>query len=216
VKPAVKILIALAFILTAIWLAIFPSGNEFLDWFGAVKIPDLLSKSGVLGPLAIVTLMAAAIVASPLPSAPIALAAGAAYGHYLGMIYVAVGSEIGAVVAFLLARYLGREVVSKWLGEWYEFGPLASQRSLTLLVFASRLLPFISFDAMSYAAGLTNLHLWRFLLATFAGILPMSFVLAHFGAAAASSSFGFAEWIALALGVLTAIPILLISIRHRV
>ena len=173
-----------------------------------------VERAGPLGPLAVIGLMTIAVVASPIPSAPIALAAGAAYGHYAGTLYVALGSEIGALVAFLIARKLGRKAVERVLGERIDYGLLGSQNALTLTVFVSRLLPFVSFDAMSYAAGLSRLHLWRFALATMAGILPASFVLAHFGAAAMEGTFGSAEWIAVGLGVMTGLPLLLIALRR--
>ena len=79
---------------------------------------------------------------------------------------------------------------------------------------ACRLLPFVSFDGVSYAAGLSRLHLWRFLVATLAGILPASFLLAHFGAVAASGSFGAAEWIVTGLGLLTALPLIGLGLRR--
>jgi uncharacterized membrane protein YdjX (TVP38/TMEM64 family) len=50
-------------------------------------------------------------------------------------------------------------------------------------VFASRLVPFISFDVVSYAAGLTPLAFWRFAIATLAGVIPIAFVLTYFGEA---------------------------------
>ena len=81
-------------------------------------------------------------------------------------------------------------------------------------MFLSRLLPFVSFDAMSYAAGLSRLHFWRFTLATMAGILPASFVLAHFGSAAMDGTFGSAEWIALGLGLMTGFPLLLVALQR--
>lgn len=173
-----------------------------------------IAETGPWGPLAIVALMTAAVVASPIPSAPIALASGAAYGHYLGTLYVAFGSELGALIAFGIARGAGRGAVQRWLGERADHGLLGSQNALTLTVFVSRLLPFVSFDAMSYAAGLSRLHTWRFALATMAGILPASFVLAHFGSAAMDGSFGSAEWIALGLGLLTALPLVLLALRR--
>jgi uncharacterized membrane protein YdjX (TVP38/TMEM64 family) len=44
------------------------------------------------------------------------------------------------------------------------------------------LLPlFISFDAVSYAAGLTPLAFWQFMVATLVGMIPISFLLAYFG-----------------------------------
>lgn len=50
---------------------------------------------GPYGPALIIGLMTLAIVMSPIPSAPIALASGAAYGHVWGTLYVAIGSEVG-------------------------------------------------------------------------------------------------------------------------
>ena len=46
-------------------------------------------------------------MASPIPSAPVALAAGAAYGHVWGTVQVVIGAELGALIAFGLARVLG-------------------------------------------------------------------------------------------------------------
>lgn len=179
------------------------------------RIESWVAEAGVWGPLAIVALMTVAVVASPIPSAPIALASGAAYGHYAGTLYVAIGSEIGAVIAFLIARGAGRNVVQRWLGDRADYGLLGSQNALTLTVFVSRLLPFVSFDAMSYAAGLSCLHFWRFALATIAGILPASFVLAHFGSVAMEGDFGSGEWIAIGLGLATGLPLLLLALRRR-
>ena len=164
--------------------------------------------------MAIVALMTVAVVASPIPSAPIALASGAAYGHYAGTLYVAIGSEIGAVVAFLIARGAGRGMVQRWLGDRVDYDLLGSQNALTLTVSVSRLLPFVSFDAMSYAAGLSCLHFWRFALATIAGILPASFVLAHFGSVAMEGDFGSGEWIVIGLGLVTGLPLLLLALRR--
>ena len=177
-------------------------------------VESWVSAAGPWGPLAVIAFMTVAVVASPIPSAPIALASGAAYGHYAGTLYVALGSEIGALAAFLIARGLGRGPVERLLGEKAEYGLLGSQYALTLTVFVSRLLPFVSFDAMSYAAGLSRLHFWRFALATIAGILPASFVLAHFGSAAMEGTFGSAEWVALGLGLMTGLPLLLLALRR--
>jgi len=191
-----------------------------LWWQGGLPVPDRatveawVARAGAWGPVFVIALMIAAVVASPIPSAPIALAAGAAYGHYAGTAYVAIGAELGALIAFLIARFLGRDAVRRWLGQTVDHGLLGSQNVLTLLVFGSRLLPFISFDAMSYAAGLSRLHLWRFALATLAGILPASFLLAHFGSVALTGDFGRTQWMVLGLGVLTGVPLLLLALRR--
>ena len=50
----------------------------------------LFARAGFWGTVLIVTLMTIAIVASPIPRAPIALAAGAAYGHLWGTVQVVI------------------------------------------------------------------------------------------------------------------------------
>jgi len=163
---------------------------------------------GLWGPVVIIGLMTMAIVMSPIPSAPIALAAGAAYGHYEGTLYVVIGSETGAIVAFFTARLLGADVLKNKISNQYFQRFLGSQNALMGIVFSSRLLPFISFDMVSYAAGLTPLKFWRFAIATFAGILPASFLLAHFGSELASSESRRIGLTVLLLGVVSLVIIL--------
>ncbi len=174
-----------------------------------------IDAAGLMGPILVVALMTAAIVASPLPSAPIALAAGAAYGHTFGTLLVVLGAELGALGAFLLARWLGQPFVERHFGQ--KTGPyfLGSQNTLAFLVFGSRLLPFLSFDMISYAAGLSKLHLWRFALATLAGIIPASFLLAHLGSEAMNGDARTATWTAVALGGFTALSLLVAIWRER-
>lgn len=170
---------------------------------------------GAAGPLAVVGFMTLAILVSPIPSAPIALAAGAAYGHTWGTLYILAGAELGALLAFGLARLLGRDALQRWLGQRLPRTRLGSQGSLMAIVFVSRLLPFISFDVVSYAAGLTSLTFWRFALATFAGILPASFVLAHFGGEMATGEADRILYSVLALGLLTGLPLAVHFLRER-
>ncbi|WP_419195972.1 TVP38/TMEM64 family protein [Cognatishimia activa] len=183
-----------------------PSGMDIEKW---------VDSAGFWGPMLIVALIAIAIVASPIPSAPIALAAGAAYGHFFGTLLVIVGAELGALAAFVIARKLGRAFVEKHIGRKIESGFLGSQNTLTLLVFGSRLLPFLSFDMISYAAGLSNLHFWRFSVATLAGILPASFLLAHLGSQAMNGDAQTATWTAIVLGGFTVATLAIAYWRDR-
>lgn len=190
-------------------------GPDMSEYFERAAIEAWIDQAGIWGPLAVILLMIIAVVASPLPSAPVALAAGAAYGHYAGALYVAIGAELGAMLAFLIARHLGAAIVARILGDKTAHGLLGSQNALTLAVFVSRLLPFVSFDAVSYLAGLSRIHLWRFLLATLAGILPASFVLAHLGAEAMSGGSGVTNWLAIGLGLLTAAPLVFTALEGK-
>lgn len=144
------------------------------------RLRGLIEGLGIWGPVAVIALEAVAIIASPIPSAPIAIASGLAFGPLLGTVYTVIGAEIGSIAAFLIARGAGREAVRKVIPRTGFFARLeapTSQGWLMALVFLSRLAPFISFDAVSYAAGLTALTFWRFALATLAGVIPVAFLL---------------------------------------
>ena len=173
---------------------------------------------GAWGPVLMVALMIAAIVMSPIPSGPIAMVAGAAFGPALGTVYVAFGATVGAMIAFLIARTLGYEVVARWPKSQKLLGHLEAKRSqnwLMVIVFLSRLVPFISFDAVSYVAGLTPLAFWRFALATIAGVLPISFVLAYFGQEVLSADSPYAVGAAVLIGGITLAPLLWRLLRRR-
>ena len=176
---------------------------------------DHITRLGVWGPLMVIGLMVLAILVSPIPSAPIALAAGAAYGHVWGTLYILLGAEIGALAAFGMARWLGGETLKRWFGDRLSVGLLGSQNALTGIVLVSRLLPFISFDIVSYAAGLTLLSSWRFAIATLVGIVPAGFLLAHFGSEMASGESARIMTSVLALGAITLIPVAVKIIRDR-
>ncbi|MEI4197922.1 TVP38/TMEM64 family protein [Roseovarius sp. E0-M6] len=201
--------------LLGLWLYAPSAMAEARGLLEGERLKMLVARAGLWGPVLIVTLMTVAVVASPIPSAPIALAAGAAYGHLWGTVQVVIGAELGALIAFGLARILGRDVLRRVFGDRVDAGMLGSQTALTATVFASRLMPFVSFDMISYAAGLSRLHAWRFALATLAGIIPASFLLAHFGGEAVSGDLGRTTWAVLGLGLVTGLPLLWVSTRRR-
>lgn len=177
-----------------------------------IRVADL----GYWGPLAIIGLMTFAVVLSPIPSAPIAVASGAVYGHFWGTGYVLIGAEIGALIAFTISRVLGQDIVYRWFGERVRIRLLGSQRALMGIVFVSRLMPFISFDLVSYAAGFTSLSAWRFAIATLAGIVPASFFLAHLGGEIVEGKPDRALAAVLLLGALILVPLAIRFFRrHR-
>ena len=124
-------LIALVLLAILIALAAWPDASLF-----NAALPQRadyqrwIDSAGILGPVLVVTLMTVAIVATPIPSAPVALAAGAAYGHTAGTALVVAGAEVGALMAFLIARGLGRSALQKWLGEKIDAGLLAPSAAL--------------------------------------------------------------------------------------
>lgn len=121
-------------------------------------------------------------VLAPLPAFLITFANAAIFGWWQGAILSWTSSMAGAALCFYLARALGRDTVEKYAGK----GALASVEgyfekygSRTILV--CRLLPFVSFDAISYFAGLTPIKFWPFFIATGVGQLPATIIYSYVG-----------------------------------
>ena len=201
--------VILAAFILLYWVLNQTGALAFLE--NSAHLQSWIEKQGPVGPLFIIGLMMAAIIMSPIPSAPIALVSGALYGHTFGTLYIVTGSVLGATAAFFIARIAGVDVTRKWLGNEYGKGLTGSQNMLMGIVCISRLLPFISFDMISYAAGVTSLSYWRFAIATLAGIIPASFLLAHFGSELVSAE---SQRIGLTILLLGGISLFIIVIRR--
>ena len=149
-----------------------------------------LEGLGAWSAVAIVSLRALAALMAVVPSSPVLLAAGATEGILWGTIYVLIGAQTGAVVAFLVGRWLGRDFVERrgWMeplaksryGKWLLEGD-SSQTRLMAAVFYCRLLPGLNLDGLSYVAGVTPIALWRFALATFGALVPYTVLLVAIG-----------------------------------
>jgi uncharacterized membrane protein YdjX (TVP38/TMEM64 family) len=159
------------------------------------RLVEVLNQLGPWAPVILILGMATAVVISPIPSLPLDLAAGAAFGPFLGAVYVVIGAEIGAILSFIIGRTLGREVISRLLGVNVIFCEKCSDQHLGVLVFLARLLPVFSFDVISYGAGLTTLSLKTFALTTLLGMIPPSFALTYLGSRVVS-----AQWTLVVLG----------------
>ncbi len=172
-------IVGIALLVFSFWLI-----GRFVDFEEALKperLTALLSTAGPWAPLVLIFTMAAAVVISPIPSLPLDLAAGAVFGPFLGTTYAVIGAEIGAIISFLIARALGRELLSKLLRTDVVFCEQCSDRHLMVLLVVGRLLPVFSFDVISYGAGLTNVSLKVFALATLVGMIPPTFALTYLG-----------------------------------
>ncbi|MDR4470144.1 MAG: TVP38/TMEM64 family protein [Nitrospira sp.] len=189
----------------------------FWDDFGRLLDTEWMSAqlqaAGPFGPLVFMLLMAMAVVISPIPSLPLDLAAGAAFGVTMGTVYAVIGAEIGAILSFLIGRFLGREALTRLLRIDISFCERCSDRHLALVVFLSRLLPIFSFDLVSYGAGLTNMSLRAFAAATFLGMIGPTFLLTYAGEQVISG-----EWVLIIFGLAMVVLLLFIPklmVRYR-
>lgn len=153
---------------------------ELSALFRAAAIEERLELLGPLAPAAFVLVMAATVVL-PVPTFPLDVLAGRLFGPVLGTLYAVTGATLGSMVSFQLARWLGRDLVSRFLRGHINFCTECSDKLLTKVVFLARLIPAVSFDVVSYGAGLTRMSLGRFAAASFLGMLPLTFAYVSFG-----------------------------------
>jgi uncharacterized membrane protein YdjX (TVP38/TMEM64 family) len=140
-----------------------------------------LQSQGAAGPVLLMMLMLIAVVVGPIPTLPVSATAGLAFGVLPGTAIAATGAVIGALVAFWIARFLGREAICRRFPDNPVLARDGSQRFLTIAILLTRLIPVFSFALISYAAGVTAIRTWRFAVATAIGMLPMTLVFAGLG-----------------------------------
>jgi len=122
-----------------------------------------------------------------LPGAAImSLAAGAIFGPLLGTLYAVCAASIGATLAFLVTRYLLRDMVlARFGGRLEAMNRELEQRGFNYLLFL-RLVPVFPFFLINLAAWLTRLPLRVFVTGTLIGIIPGGFVYVNAGASLAT------------------------------
>jgi uncharacterized membrane protein YdjX (TVP38/TMEM64 family) len=134
---------------------------------------------GPAAPVVYVGLLVAQAVLAPLPAPAVAAAGGYAFGTFAGFVLTWLGVLLGGALCFWISRLFGREYVAR--SERLKRLDRRIEEHGAIIVFAVRLVPLISFDAISYAAGLTGLSFWRFFLASALGSAPGTFVFVYLG-----------------------------------
>jgi len=136
-----------------------------------------VQSTGAWAPLVSIAVMVFQAVLAPLPAFVVTFANAALFGWAWGAVLSWSGAMLGAALCFGLARWYGRGLVERLTptGTLSRFDVL-SERWGSWTVLVARLLPFVPFDPISYAAGLTRMRFARFLIATGAGQLPATVV----------------------------------------
>lgn len=121
-------------------------------------------------------------VAAPLPAFLIIFANAAVFGWWKGAILSWTGAMAGALLCFHIARLAGRDVMQKLtLKLNMDSIDIYFERYGKHTILICRLLPFVPFDFVSYAAGLTAMGTVPFLVATGIGLLPAMVVYSYTG-----------------------------------
>jgi len=104
------------------------------------------------------------------------LAGGFLFGSIIGVVFVNIGATIGAVLAFLFARYIiGNKIQEQYKDQLQKFNKELEENKYQYL-FSLRFLPIFPFFLVNSFCGVTNVDMKTFFITTSLGIIPGSFV----------------------------------------
>ncbi|KAF0099072.1 MAG: ydjXC [bacterium] len=203
-KTLPRILIGLA-LLAAIAAAIL-----YRDHFDAAALQAWVDGAGVAGPLLFMAVYALAAVLF-LPGSVLTLAGGALFGPFWGTLWNLTGATIGASLAFLIARYLGSDWVTRKAGPRLQsLNDGVSAEGWRFVAFV-RLVPLFPFNLLNYALGLTRIPFLAYVLASWVFMLPGALAytwLGHAGREALAGGEGMVRNVLIALALLAAVAFL--------
>lgn len=179
-KSAISRLVALIIIVVALFLAMrfLPIQQwlrNFNDWVGQMGVAGIFIFIGVY---AVATVLVA-------PGAILTIGAGFAFGLWKGFLAVSAGATLGASLAFLVARFIARDKVEAIAKGNEKFRNIdnAIGKQGAKLVFLLRLSPVIPFNLSNYFYGLTSVKFWPYVLASWIGMMPGTFLYVYIGTA---------------------------------
>ncbi|MHA2397670.1 MAG: TVP38/TMEM64 family protein [Promethearchaeota archaeon] len=147
------------------------------DWF-VNPIFDL----GFIGIFLFILIMAVQGLLVPIPSEVVLLATGMIWGWFLGGIMGVIGSMAAAVLCFYVSRRGGRPLAERFIGEkGINMADDLIQKYGTKAIIVSRLIPFISFDVISYASGLVDIKFKKYINGTLIGSIFRAFFYSVWG-----------------------------------
>ncbi len=122
------------------------------------------------------------------PGSLLTLSAGFVFGVVKGTLVVSAGSTAGAAAAFLVARTVARDWVSRRIAGRPKLAAIgrAVAKEDFKLVLLTRLSPVLPFNVLNYAFGLTSARFGKYLLASWIGMLPGTLMYVYLGSAAKS------------------------------
>lgn len=188
-KNIAKIILLLIVVMSVAAYFGIPVVNSKINYifmlFSSMSVESIIGYIRSFGVYAAVIsffLMVFQSVAAPLPAFLITFANAAIFGWWKGAILSWSSAMAGAFLCFMIARIAGRDVVEKLTSKLaMDSIDVYFEKYGKYTVLICRLLPFVSFDFVSYAAGLTAMGIVPFLIATGIGQLPATLVYSYVG-----------------------------------
>ena len=179
-KSAIGRIVALTLIIIALFLAMrfLPVQQRLMNF------NNWVSQMGVAGIFIFVVVYAVATVLLA-PGSILTIGAGFAFGLWKGFLAVSAGSTLGASLAFLVARFIARDKIEATARRNEKFRKIdnAIAREGTKLIFLLRLSPVMPFNLSNYFYGLTGVRFWPYVVASWIGMMPGTFLYVYIGAA---------------------------------
>lgn len=182
----------------------------YRDRFDAAALEAWINDAGALAPVLFMLIYALATVLF-LPGSVITLAGGALFGPVLGTFYNLTGATLGAVLAFLISRYLASDwIAEKTGGKVKQLINGVEAEGWRFVAFV-RLVPLFPFNLLNYALGLTRIRLLHYLISTYVFMLPGAIAYTYLGYAgreAIGGGEGLIQKILIALALLAVVAFL--------
>jgi uncharacterized membrane protein YdjX (TVP38/TMEM64 family) len=167
-------------ILILVLIAGISAAVAYRDQFDAAALESWVRESGLVAPLVFMALYVVAAVFF-LPGSAMTLAGGALFGPLWGTFYSLTGATAGALLAFLIARYLASDwVAEKTGGRLKQLISGVESEGWRFVAFV-RLVPLFPFNLLNYALGLTRVRFLHYALATYVCMLPGAFAYTYLG-----------------------------------
>lgn len=113
------------------------------------------------------------------PDSVLVMAGGLVFGLARGTLLTSIGSLLGGMLAYFIARWLGHGTVRKLIRT--DLVRMTSGRRGFFLILILRLVPLFPFKVISYSAGLAEVDWKEFALATLVGSMPGILVYTNLG-----------------------------------
>ena len=183
-KSVIKILIAVG-VVAAVYLVLRYYGvTDEIRLENVPKIKTWVASFGRVAPLVYIGLYLVSTVFF-LPGSPVTVLAGFVFGPLWGVFYASVASIISVSIAFLIARYVARDLVEGWVKGNVQFRKIDQQveeQGWRILMF-TRLVPIFPFNLQNYAYGLTSIRFSTYVLVSAIFMLPGTAVYVQLGGA---------------------------------
>jgi uncharacterized membrane protein YdjX (TVP38/TMEM64 family) len=146
------------------------------------RLAEWIEGAGLVGAVVYAATYVVATVLL-LPASLLTLGAGFAYGPLAGTLLVSPVSVTAATIAFLLGRTVARGWIAARVGRDPRFAAVDSaiEREGLKIVVLLRLSPVLPFGLLNYALGLTRVRLRDYVLGSFVGMLPATFLYVYLG-----------------------------------